>query len=49
SPVIVDINPSNEEPIRTSTPGAPLVNQPDSINKAPLSLLPPIQNLLPPN
>ncbi|CAG8848645.1 41844_t:CDS:2, partial [Gigaspora margarita] len=43
-PVIVDINPPNEEPIRTLTPEAPLVNQPDPINEAPLPLLPPIQN-----
>ncbi|CAG8850643.1 39506_t:CDS:2, partial [Gigaspora margarita] len=35
-PVIVDINPSNEEPIRTPTPEAPLVNQPGSVDEAPL-------------
>ncbi|CAG8851649.1 16926_t:CDS:1, partial [Gigaspora margarita] len=43
-PVIVDINPPNEEPIRTPTPEAPLVNQPDPINEAPLPLPPLIQN-----
>ncbi|CAG8855811.1 37749_t:CDS:1, partial [Gigaspora margarita] len=43
-PVIVDINPPNEEPIRTLTLEAPLVNQPDPINEAPLPLPPPIQN-----
>ncbi|CAG8851522.1 22_t:CDS:2, partial [Gigaspora margarita] len=49
SPVIVDINPPNEEPIRTPTPKAPLVNQLDPVNEAPLPLLPPIQNPLLPN
>ncbi|CAG8848721.1 35558_t:CDS:1, partial [Gigaspora margarita] len=43
-PVIVDINPPNEELIRTPTPEAPLVNQPDFINEAPLPLPLPIQN-----
>ncbi|CAG8850673.1 28654_t:CDS:2, partial [Gigaspora margarita] len=31
--VIVDINSLNEKPIRTPTPEAPLVNQPDPINE----------------
>ncbi|CAG8849570.1 2531_t:CDS:1, partial [Gigaspora margarita] len=48
-PVIVNINLPNEEPIRIPTPEAPLVNQPDPVNEAPLPLLPPIQNLLPLN
>ncbi|CAG8854669.1 10786_t:CDS:2, partial [Gigaspora margarita] len=48
-PVIVDITPPNEEPIRTPTPEAPLVNQPDPVNNTSLPLLPPIQNPLPPN
>ncbi|CAG8856076.1 25018_t:CDS:1, partial [Gigaspora margarita] len=48
-PVIVDINPPNEEPIRTPTPKVPLVNPPDPVNKAPYPLPPPIQNLPPPN
>ncbi|CAG8466979.1 11629_t:CDS:2 [Gigaspora margarita] len=34
-PVIVDINPPNIEPIRTPTPEAPLVNQPDPFSKCP--------------
>ncbi|CAG8856069.1 20108_t:CDS:2, partial [Gigaspora margarita] len=48
-PVIVDINSPNEELIRTPTPKAPLVNQPDPINEAPLFLPLPIQNLPLPN
>ncbi|CAG8838821.1 19867_t:CDS:2, partial [Gigaspora margarita] len=48
-PVIVDINPPNEEPIRTPTPEAPLVNQPGPVNEAPLPPPPPVQNLPPPN
>ncbi|CAG8855160.1 24887_t:CDS:2, partial [Gigaspora margarita] len=48
-PVIVDINPPNEELTRAPTPEAPLVNQPGPVNKAPLPLPPPIQNLLLPN
>ncbi|CAG8841284.1 27886_t:CDS:2, partial [Gigaspora margarita] len=44
-PVIVDINSPNEEPIRIPTPEAPLINQPDPVNEAPLPLLPSIQNL----
>ncbi|CAG8844594.1 762_t:CDS:2, partial [Gigaspora margarita] len=48
-PVIVDINPPNEEPIRTLTPEALLVNQPDPVNEALLPLLPPIQNPPPPS
>ncbi|CAG8856953.1 35815_t:CDS:2, partial [Gigaspora margarita] len=36
-------------PIRTPIPEAPLVNQPDPINEAPLPLPPPIQNLPSPN
>ncbi|CAG8815055.1 45394_t:CDS:2, partial [Gigaspora margarita] len=47
--VIVDINSPNEELIRTLTPEASLVNQPDPVNEAPLSLPPTIQNPLPPN
>ncbi|CAG8855283.1 26304_t:CDS:1, partial [Gigaspora margarita] len=47
--VTVDINPPNEELIRTLTPEAPLVNQPDPVNEAPLPPPPPIQNLPPPN
>ncbi|CAG8844990.1 41090_t:CDS:2, partial [Gigaspora margarita] len=47
--VIVDINPPNKELIRTLTPEAPLVNQPNPVNEAPLPLLPPIQNLPLPN
>ncbi|CAG8856485.1 33563_t:CDS:1, partial [Gigaspora margarita] len=43
-PVIVDINSPNEEPIRTPTPKASLVNPPDPINEVSLPLLPPIQN-----
>ncbi|CAG8852522.1 28322_t:CDS:1, partial [Gigaspora margarita] len=43
-PVIVDINPPNEEPIRILIPEASLVNQPNPINEAPLPLPPPIQN-----
>ncbi|CAG8857107.1 13315_t:CDS:1, partial [Gigaspora margarita] len=48
-PVIVDINSLNEEIIRTPTPEAPLVNQPDPVNEDPLPLLPPIQNPSLPN
>ncbi|CAG8856351.1 26265_t:CDS:1, partial [Gigaspora margarita] len=49
SPIIVDINLPNEEPIRTLTPEAPLVNQPNPVNEAPLPLPLPIQNPPPPN
>ncbi|CAG8856513.1 24663_t:CDS:2, partial [Gigaspora margarita] len=49
SPVIVDINPPNEEPIGTPIPEASLVNQPGLVDEAPLPLLPPVQNLPPPN
>ncbi|CAG8826248.1 22733_t:CDS:1, partial [Gigaspora margarita] len=40
SSVIVNIDPPNKEPIRTLTLEAPLVNEPDPVNKAfsPLSL-----------
>ncbi|CAG8856194.1 15924_t:CDS:1, partial [Gigaspora margarita] len=48
-PVIVDINPPNEEPIRTPTPEVPLVNPPDPVDEALHPLPPPIQNLPPPN
>ncbi|CAG8852817.1 28553_t:CDS:2, partial [Gigaspora margarita] len=48
-PVIVDINPLNEEPIRIPTPEAPLVNQPGPVDEAPFSPPPPVQNLPPPN
>ncbi|CAG8851493.1 39092_t:CDS:1, partial [Gigaspora margarita] len=47
--VIVDINPPNEEPIRTPIYEAPLVNQPGPVNEAPLPPSPPVQNLPPPN
>ncbi|CAG8845690.1 19023_t:CDS:2, partial [Gigaspora margarita] len=40
--VIVDINSPNEEPIRTPTPEALLVNPPDPVNEAPLPFSPPI-------
>ncbi|CAG8847253.1 44918_t:CDS:1, partial [Gigaspora margarita] len=48
-PVIVNINPPNEEPNRTPIPEVPLVNQPDPINEAPFPLPPPVQNLPPPS
>ncbi|CAG8825974.1 16241_t:CDS:2, partial [Gigaspora margarita] len=48
-PIIVNINPPNEEPIRTPTPEAPLVNQPGRVDEALLPPPPPVQNLLPPN
>ncbi|CAG8848731.1 31482_t:CDS:2, partial [Gigaspora margarita] len=41
--------PPPHQPIRTLTPEAPLVNQPDSVNEAPLPLPPPIQNPPPHN
>ncbi|CAG8857485.1 39735_t:CDS:1, partial [Gigaspora margarita] len=47
--IIVDINSPNKELIRTPTSEAPLVNQPDPVNEAPLPLPPPIQNPSPPN